>query len=195
LPATTWAASSGIGTGGASTSKILSPKPGNPTDTRSYDHVYLTSGDYVVPDNGTIYVGTNVSVRLRVTTGSFSPNYLYVAGTDGTAGKMIAYVESATLGLGSDDMTQSGRAANMIFLGLPSCTSLSYKGNGDFTGAMYAPEADFQLAGGGSGIIDFIGSSVTKTVQMNGHYHFHYDEDLRRLPLSNGYIATNWREL
>jgi hypothetical protein len=46
---------------------------------------------------------------------------------------------------------------------------------------VYFPQADFQLAGGGSGIIDFIGSGVTKTVQMNGHYHWHADEALFRV--------------
>ena len=59
---------------------------------------------------------------------------------------------------------------------------------------IYAPDANFQLAGGGSGIIDFIGASVSKTVQMNGHYHFHYDESLRNSEWNNGYVAARWQE-
>jgi hypothetical protein len=83
----------------------------------------------------------------------------------------------------------------MVFLGTPNCTSLKYSGNGDFTGAMYFPEADFQLSGGGSGITDFIGSSVTRTVQMNGHYHFHFDEALKKWNPNNAFVAASWREL
>ena len=37
-------------------------------------------------------------------------------------------------------------ARDFAFLGLPNCTSLTYNGNGDFTGVMYFPEADFHLA-------------------------------------------------
>jgi hypothetical protein len=60
---------------------------------------------------------------------------------------------------------------------------------------MYFPEADFQLSGGGSGILDFVGSSVTKTVQMNGHYHFHFDEALKKVNPDSSYVAASWREL
>ena len=48
-------------------------------------------------------------------------------------------------------------------------------------GTIYAPHADFTLGGGGKDTIDFVGSSVTKTVKMNGHYKFHYDENLAEL--------------
>jgi hypothetical protein len=195
LPNVSWSLASGAGTGGS----------GMAPDGNNYAHVFTspldsstTPGNYTIPDSGDIYVGTNVSVRLNITHPNFSPNNIYVAGvTTAEAGKMIGYLngppgQSATLG--TTDMTQSGKAANLAFLGLPNCTSLSYKGNGDFTGVIYAPEAAFQLAGGGSGIIDFIGSSVTKTVQMNGHYHFHYDENLKKTGPNNGYVATLWRE-
>ena len=78
---------------------------------------------------------------------------------------------------------------------MPNCTSLDYKGNGDFyPGVIYAPEADFHLAGGGSSAMDFIGSSVTKTIQMNGHYNFHYDESLKKTGQNLGYVASGWRE-
>jgi hypothetical protein len=184
LPTTTWNSAAGAGTGGSAT-----------INGKNYDHVFSYPGDYSIADNGTIYVGTNVHVRLNITVSTFKPNYIYVAGKGAFAGKMTAYLSGQNATLGTEHMTQSGKAENLAFLGLPTCKDIAYKGNGDFTGVIYAPQADFQLAGGGSGYIDFIGSSVTKTVQMNGHYHFHYDENLKKVGPNNGYIATTWREV
>jgi hypothetical protein len=160
----------------------------------SYDHVFMTSGYYQVADDKTIYVGTNVTVKLLVTV-DFSPNYIRVAGDGNTAGQLWVYMAGGSATLGTDDMTESGLAKNLRFYGLPSCTSLKYNGNGDFTGLIYAPSADFQLNGGGSSDVDFIGSSVTKVVQMNGHYHFHYDESLKDLTDDTGYKPSYWIEL
>ena len=83
----------------------------------------------------------------------------------------------------------------MAFYGLPSMIDLKYAGNGEFTGVIYAPDAVFTLNGGGSSTLDFIGSSVTKTVKMNGHYHFHYDENLKKNGPNDGYKAIAWKEL
>jgi hypothetical protein len=168
---------------------------GTAPDGLSYDHIFTNPGDYIVSDSGTIYVGTNVHVRLHSTVNNFKPNKIYVAGTGAASGKMTTYLAGTSATLYTEHVTQSGKAANMVFMGLPSLTSISYNGNGDFTGSIYAPQADFQLNGGGSSTWDFIGASVTKLVQMNGHYHFHYDEDLRRNGPNNGYIANDWREL
>jgi hypothetical protein len=191
LPASTIA---GSGSGGPSTNQIISPTIKNSGNSQSYDHVFTIPGYYTVNDNGTIYVGPNVAVQIQATASTFNPNYVYVAGTGSSAGSLKIYMEGSTATLGTDDMTQSGLAKNIAFFGMPTCTSISYKGNGDFTGLIYAPQADFQLAGGGNGIIDFIGSSVSKTVQMNGHYHFHYDESLKNFILENGYMAALWKE-
>jgi hypothetical protein len=166
----------------------------------SYAHVFTAAANgryYNLNDSGDIYIGTNVTISLKAksTVGTFKPDNIYVAGTGANAGKLTCYVDCGSCTLGSGDMTQSKLAGNMVFLGTTNCTSLAYKGNGDFTGAMYFPQADFQLAGGGAGIIDFIGSSVTKTVQMNGHYHFHFDEALKKWNPNNAYIADSWREI
>ncbi|PYJ06374.1 MAG: hypothetical protein DME25_06810, partial [Verrucomicrobia bacterium] len=90
---------------------------------------------------------------------------------------------------------QSGHAERFYLYGLPTCTSITFGGNGSFYGGIYAPEADFNLGGGGSDTWDFIGSSVTKTVNLNGHFNFHYDENLRRIGPSRGFIPTSWQEV
>jgi hypothetical protein len=154
---------------------------GGAPDGNVYDHVFLLSGDYSVMDNGTVYVGTNVEVRIKATVGTFNPSKIYVAGTGANAGKLTTYLTGTAAILSTEYQTQSGKAENLVFLGLPSVTSLSYSANGDFTGVIYAPQADFQLAGSGSSVMDIIGLTVAKTVNLYGHYHFHFDENLKRL--------------
>ena len=51
------------------------------------------------------------------------------------------------------------------------------------------------LGGGGSTIYDFVGSTITATVTMNGHFKFHYDESLSRLGPSRGYVVSSWNEI
>ena len=89
---------------------------------------------------------------------------------------------------------ESGNAANFSYYGLPSNTSVDFGGNAAFTGAIYAPQADYSLGGGGNDTIDFIGASVSKTVTMNGKFQFHYDENLARVAGHRGFIPTNWVE-
>ena len=68
-------------------------------------------------------------------------------------------------------------------------------GNGTFTGAIYAPEAAFSMSGGGGGAEDFIGASVSKTVTMNGHFNFHYDENLARIGSDTTWLVDSWEEI
>jgi len=138
------------------------------------------------------------------------PSVLWVTGdvsmsgqasiTIAPGGSLVMYVgtasgsgNSASLG-GGGVINNAGNAANFQFYGLPSLTSLSMSGNGTFTGTIYAPEADLTLNGGGSGNQDFSGASVTKTVTLNGHFSFHFDENLMRIGPSRGWLATNWQE-
>ena len=42
---------------------------------------------------------------------------------------------------------------------------------------------------------DIVGASVSNTATINGHFNFHYDENLSRLNLGRGYTVTSWDEL
>ena len=109
---------------------------------------------------------------------------------------LVLYGGGATANLSGNEVANgTGNAANFVYLGLPTNTSLNFGGNVDFTGVIYAPNADFTLGGGGSSPYDFVGASVTKTVKMNGHFNFHYDENLKRTQWARGYVINSWNEI
>ncbi len=88
----------------------------------------------------------------------------------------------------------SGRAGNFYYYGLPGVTSITFSGTTAFIGVIYAPEADLTLNGGGHNV-GIVGSLVSKSLTMNGHYNFHFDEDLLSTGPNRGLIATDWKEL
>jgi hypothetical protein len=74
------------------------------------------------------------------------------------------------------------------------CGRLDYSGNSKLIAAIYAPNADLTLNGGGNNN-GLIGSSITKSIKMNGHYTFHFDEHLSTLNYILGYTISTWKEL
>jgi hypothetical protein len=164
-------------------------------DLNTYNYVFNTSGDYVVANlSGTIYVGTNAHVRLLVQNGSV--NGVKIVGAGNNAGKLTMYVSAPSFSIGGNNsINYQGRAANFAYYGLPGNTSVTLSGNASFTGTFYAPDAALTLSGGGSSDYDFIGSCVAKSLNINGHFMFHFDEDLLNSGPSRGYTAVHWSEI
>ncbi len=96
---------------------------------------------------------------------------------------------------GQGVVNETGNALNFSYYGLSSNTSIKLSGNAGFVGTIYAPDAAFTLGGGGNDTSDFIGASVTDSVKMNGHFNFHYDENLGREGPGSGFVATAWHEI
>lgn len=96
---------------------------------------------------------------------------------------------------GQGIVNETGNALNFSYYGMPSNTELKMSGNAGFVGTIYAPDAAFTLGGGGNDTSDFIGASVTDSVKMNGHFNFHYDENLGREGPGSGFLATAWHEI
>src|SRR5260370_12402781 len=88
-----------------------------------------------------------------------------------------------------------GIAANRVYYGVRSNTSITFKGNAAFAGTIYAPYAAITLTGGGTDTYDFVGSCIGKSITINGHFMFHFDEDLLTNGPSSGYVATHWTEI
>jgi len=162
-------------------------------DGTSYNYV-LGSGNYLLSslDKKDVYVDGDAILYV---TGNvkLSGNNMIVVGP-GASLKMYVGGSSADLS-GNGVINLAGKAEDFQYFGLPSNTSLKLSGNAGFTGVIYAPDAAFNLSGGGSNDIDFVGASITSTVTMNGHFHFHYDEDLANLGGGGNYVITSWNEL
>jgi|GEM_PF-460657 len=156
--------------------------------TTTYDYI-LDDGNYKLSVlNGTAYVRGNAILYVTDTLNFSGINI----GTGSL--KLFSGASSASLG-GNGVVNQPGYATNFFFYGLPTCTSVSLSGNGGFTGCIYVPEADLTLTGGGNNTVDFIGAGVFKTITMNGHFNFHYDESLYVRGPGRGFLINSWAEV
>ncbi len=158
----------------------------NSTTTVTHYDFILDSGNYQIDSlSGSVYV--RGEAILYVTS---SANLSGIVIKPGKSLKLYSSAPSVTLG-GNDN----GLASAFSYLGLPGNTSLDIGGNGEFTGTVYAPNAALTMHGGGNNTVDFTGASITKSVTMNGHFNFHYDEALGRVATGGHYIVTSWNEM
>jgi hypothetical protein len=127
------------------------------------------TGDIAMTGNGQITIATNASLNL------------YMAG------------DSANLS-GNGIVNNTGRAGAFSYWGMNSNEEVTFSGNADFVGTIYAPHADFTMGGSGRTEFDFSGASVTKSVSMNGHFNFHYDESLGEFGPRRSYTVVSWNE-
>jgi Tfp pilus assembly protein PilX len=141
------------------------------------------SGKTLVTANAVLWVTDDVNIG----TGEF----IQIA--DGASLKLYVSAPSAVIG-GQGVVNESGLAKNFTYYGLPTNTSIDYKGNSAFYGTINAPQAAVKLGGGGTTDYDFNGSLIVDRLTMNGHYHIHYDESLGTvvpLPL----VVSSWNEV
>ena len=166
------------------------------TNGISYTYSFLVGGYYTIDSlNANVYVAPGVNVTLLLT-GNASPNYIRVgSGGMSTNGSLTVYMDGPSFTLSGTDLVDSGNALNFSYYGTTNNTSVKLGGNATFIGTVYAPEADFTMGGGGNNPYDFIGAAVIKSATLNGHFNFHYDENLTRGGPKSGYIASSWTEL
>jgi hypothetical protein len=160
-----------------------------------YKYAFADSGSYTVPGfTKPVYIGPGANVTLYITGNvklSSSPGIMLASGA-----KLTIYMAGTSFDLGGGGVVNNGTALDFSYYGFDSNTEIKFSGNAGFTGSIYAPNADLTMSGGGNpaNTVDFSGASVTKTVTMNGHLNFHYDESLAKL----GPVilrASSWREL
>jgi hypothetical protein len=169
--------------------------------------IMLTNGgSYVVSSLSTPLVVTAPTVlwvQNSLSLGVTISNRVWVASgvTNTTVGSLILYVGTTSgsgMSLswsGQGTCNVPGYAANLQIYGLPSLTSVDLHGNSAWIGTLYAPEAAFVGGGGGNNAQDTSGAIVCNSVKLNGHWNFHYDENLAVTGPSRGYIATGWKEV
>ncbi len=155
----------------------------------------LGSGNYMVNNQVRMKTGDQVLVTGRArlyVTGDFlmqGSSQLIIA----PGGTLELYVAGSSTVITS--VNNAGSCADFRYYGLPSNIALALTGNDAFLGTIYAPNAFFSLGGGGGDPIDYQGACVVNTIKMNGHFKFHFDENLRRKGPVSGYQVVNWVEL
>ena len=161
---------------------------------------YLTTGNWRIDDlNASVYVDGNAVLYIPPTgkMNMSGSDQIYIASNSVVQPKSLKiFAGPATTSLGGKGVINAtGNALNFIYFGLPSNTAFGLSANAAFVGCIYCPNAAFTLGGGGNNAYDFVGASVSNTVKLNGHFNFHYDENLRRIGPGRGYIATSWLEM
>lgn len=86
-------------------------------------------------------------------------------------------------------------ASHFSLYGMPSCQNIAISGNANFTGVIYAPDANITMNGSGTTDYDVVGAIMGKTATLNGHFHFHYDEALNRAKIQSKFNVASWREI
>jgi hypothetical protein len=164
----------------------------------NYD-IYLPAGKYrsayALSLSGKQKMAVSGVVNLYLAAGiSMSgQSFIYIAPNS----KLTVYVAGSTSISGQGVVNGTLNATNFTYIGLPGNTSISYSGNSDFVGTIYAPEATLSMSGGGSVAVNFVGSVVANSASFSGHYSFHYDEALAGCFFGAGgtYYVSSWKEL
>lgn len=151
------------------------------------------NGDYVVSTlSGKIIVTGKARVLV---TGNFKQtgqDIIQIA----PGASLIMFMDGASADIsGNGVINGDGRPGSFYYFGTKKNTSIVLAGNGEFTGAIYAPNADAGGNGGGNSDQDFSGAAVLRSLKFNGHYSFHYDEALGRNGIFTGFTLTTWNEL
>jgi len=72
--------------------------------------------------------------------------------------------------------------------------TIKISGNGAIKAAVYAPNANLEMKGGGNQGT-FMGAAVANQITMTGNSNFHYDEALKEYSFDTKYRINRWREL
>ena len=155
----------------------------------------LGSFDYTINGKLSLRTGDHILVtgnaRLYVTDDILMQGQASITIEPGASLKVYGGGENSTF----TSVNTAGNANTFAYYGLPTNKSLVWSGNAQYVGTVYAPQATFELGGGGSNTMDYQGACVVKAVTLNGKFNFHYDEALQRRGPMAGYRIRTWREL
>ena len=171
--------------------------PGRVTDDDGTNYMYIVgtgnykiTGDLTMKNTDFILVkGTNAVLYVTGSVSMATKSYIYIR--PGASLQIYVAGPSAVF----STVNVPGNANTFQYYGLPTNLNVTWNGNDQYFGAVYAPEAFFQCGGGGSSPYDFQGACVADAIKLNGSFNFHFDENLRRNGPIRGYLASAWQEL
>jgi hypothetical protein len=143
---------------------------GNPGGSATYIEIYVT-GDISVSGNSQIVLQEGVSAKI------------YFAGNVDVSGNGILNTKNQPVDLQLFGIQPPSGSSKHVSLG----------GNGQIIAAVYAPDHDVTINGGGTNGHVF-GSVVGKTLTMTGVTNLHYDEALGSGGFINNYKIVSWFE-
>jgi len=184
---------------GAVTSSTTLPRPG---DTPGADGRYTYSASSVSLTNSTLTINGAVDLVVsgNVSIGGGS-GAIVLTNTTSTELALYAAGDISISGNGAANPTNS--PPRMTFHGTRTAAQAAtlgrqqfdLSGNADYSGLVYAPNADVSLRGGGSSG-QFSGAIIAYSVTFNGNYDFHYDVQLASYQNQQRYFKPlNWIEL
>jgi len=143
---------------------------GNVDGSRTYIEIYVT-GDISVTGTSQIVLQEGVTATV------------YFAGNIDVSGNGILNTNNQPSDLQLYGIQPAPNASPHVSLG----------GNGQIVAAVYAPDHDVSINGGGTSGHVF-GSVVGKTITMTGVTNLHYDEALGATGIINNYKIVSWFE-
>jgi hypothetical protein len=143
---------------------------GNPSGSQTYIEIYVT-GNISFSGSAQLIIQPGVSAKI------------YFAGNVDVGGNGILNSNNQPLDLQLYGIQPPSGTSEHVNLG----------GNGQIIAAVYAPNHDIAINGGGTNGHVF-GSVVGNTVTMTGVTNLHYDEHLGTAGLINSYKIVSWFE-
>jgi len=162
----------------------------NAANTAPYYDIILGDGNYQLGTlSGSVLVKGNATLLVTDSISISGQGGIFI----NSGASLSLYVSAPTVSIGGQGVINNNASAtSFYYFGMPTNTKISLSGNAQFTGGIYAPNADFTLGGGGNDLYDFVGSIVTRSMTLNGHYNMHYDEALEQSGPVRIYVVTTW---
>jgi hypothetical protein len=104
------------------------------------------------------------------------------------------YVQKGSVSISGQGVANLGHAANFSLWGMPHLSNVSFSGDNQFIGTIYAPQAKLNLSGDGATGLEFTGAAIVNEVNASGQCKLHYDEALGKTGGRNITIAS-WKEI
>lgn len=157
------------------------------------------------PDTPKVYRVGNIDLSGHASLQIVGPVVLHVTGNVHVRGN--AFIQVASTGKaefyidndfdigGNGIVNATTTPANLLIYGTsPFEQNISLHGNATLQAAVYAPNANISMEGGG-GSGTMAGAIVGNRVNITGNYRFHYDEDLAEFGPDRDYRMDHWREI
>jgi Tfp pilus assembly protein PilX len=148
---------------------------------------YSTVGDFTIAGGQSMVIAGTATIYIGGKFTESGSGFLYIA--PGASLTMYVAGSSCTVS-GGGILNGGGNAANCSINCLPTCTTGTISGSGNYIGTFNAPEAAVTL----SGSADMSGALIADSAVFSGGMNLHYDENLGTGGRPN-YAVTSWREL